>query len=89
MKKELFILYLLVLCIKKETKKLTKIPASHENRFYKTLDDPFDKTFNTLFQCDAIKNVPKEDVRNHLLATSDFGKGMQDDINICMLPETN
>ena len=29
---------------KKETKKFTKIPASYENRFYKTLDNPFDKT---------------------------------------------
>ena len=61
---------------KKRNKKLTKIPASYESRFYKTLDDPFDKSFDTLFQRDAIKNAPGEDVKNYLLATSHFGKGM-------------
>ena len=81
MREKLFILCRLVLYMKKkETKKPSKIPASYENRFYKTLGDPFDKTFDTLFQRDAIKNAPSEDVRNYLLATSDFGKGMQDDI---------
>ena len=47
---------------KKETKKLTKIPVSYENRFYKTLNDPFDKIFDTLFQRDAIKNALSKDV---------------------------
>ena len=66
----------------KETKRLTKIPASYENRFYKTLDDPFDKSFDTLFQRNSIKNAPSEDVKNYLLATSDYGKRMQKDINM-------
>ena len=38
--------------------------------------------FDTLFQRNAIKNVPSKDVKNYLLATSNFGKGMQDDTNM-------
>ena len=67
---------------KAETKKLAKIPASYESRFCKTLDDLFDQPFDTYFQHDAISKVPSDDVKNFLLATSNFGKGMQDDINI-------
>ena len=66
---------------KTKTKKLAKIPASYESRFYKTLADPFDKPFNALFQYDIISKAPNDDVKNYLLATSNFGKGMQDDIN--------
>ena len=67
---------------KQETKRLTKIPATYENRFYKTLGDPFDKIFDNLFQHYTIKNAPSEDVKTYLLATSDLGIGMQDDINM-------
>ena len=70
---------------KKETKKLTERPASYENRFYKTLDNPFDKSFDMLFQREVIKDVSSEDVKNYLLATSDFEKGVLDDINIYVL----
>ena len=67
---------------KPETKELAKIPASYESRFYKTLFDPFEKSFDTLFQCDIISKAPSDDVQNYLLATSDFCKGMQDDIKM-------
>ena len=66
---------------KTETKKQAKTPGSYKNRFYKTHDDPFDKSFNTYFQCNIISKALSEDVKNHLLATSDFGKGTQGDIN--------
>ena len=39
---------------KTETKKLAKNPASYGKTFYKTLTDPFDKSFDTLFQRDII-----------------------------------
>ena len=39
---------------KTKTKKLAKIPASYEKRFYKTLANPFDKSFDTLFQRDIV-----------------------------------
>ena len=48
-------------------KKLVKIPASYESRFYKTLDDPFDKPFNTYFQRDVISKAPSDNVKNYLL----------------------
>ena len=46
------------------------------------LDDPFDKSSDTYFQRNIISKVLSEDVRNHLLATSNSGKGTQDDINV-------
>ena len=67
---------------KTETKDLAKIPTSYDKRSYETLADPFDKSFDTLFQRDIISKAPGDDVKNYLLATSDFGKGMQDDINM-------
>ena len=67
---------------KTETKKLAKIPASYESRFYKTLDDLFDKSFDTYFQRDIISKASGKDVKNYLLATSNFGKCMQDNINL-------
>ena len=69
---------------KTETERLAKIPANYESRFYKTLDDPFAKSFDIYFQCDILSKAPSEDVINYLLATSKFGKGMQDDINMCV-----
>ena len=81
-------LWRIILCLLKnftrkiKTKNLVKIPASYESRFYKTLDDPFDKPFDTYFQRDVISKAPSDVVKDYLLATSDFGKRMQDDINM-------
>ena len=55
-----------------ETKRLSKIPANYESRFYKTLDDPFNKSFDTHFQRDVLSKAPSEDVKNYLFATSNF-----------------
>ena len=38
-----------------------------------------------LFQREVIKDVSSEDVKNYLLATSDFGKGVLDDINMYVM----
>ena len=51
---------------KTETKKLAKIPAVYEKRFYETLADSFDKPFDTLFQRDIISKAPSDDVKNYL-----------------------
>ena len=67
---------------KTKTKELSKTPANYESRFYKTLDDSFNKSFDTYFQRDVLSKAPNQDVKNYLLPTSDFGKGMQDDINM-------
>ena len=34
---------------KTETKRLSKIPANYKSRFYKTRDDLFNKSFDTMF----------------------------------------
>ena len=57
---------------KTETKRLSKIPGNYESRFYKTLDDPFNKSFDMYFQRDVLSKAPSKDVKNYLLATSDF-----------------
>ena len=67
---------------KTKVERLKKIPAGYKNRFYRDLGDPYDKSFDLNFQRKIINDAPSEDVKNYLLATSDFGKGMQDDINM-------
>ena len=67
---------------KNKIERLKKIRAGYKSKFYKTLGDLFDKSFDAAFQREVIKDVRDEDVKNYLLATIDFGKGMQDDINM-------
>ena len=67
---------------KTKVERLKKIPAGYKNKFYRSLGDSFDKSFDTVFQRSIIQDVPSKDVKNYLLATSNFGKGMQDDINM-------
>ena len=43
---------------KTKSKRLSKIPANYESRFYKTLDDPFNKPFDTYFQRDIVSKKP-------------------------------
>ena len=40
------------------------------------------RLINSNFQREIINDAPSGDVKNYLLATSNFGKGMQDDINM-------
>lgn len=61
---------------KTKVKRLKKIPAGYKNRFYRDIGDPYDKSFDSNFQHEIINDAPSEDVKNYLLATSDFGKGM-------------
>ena len=65
--------------------RLNKIPTRYKNRFYRDLGDSFDKFFDSNFQRKIISNAPSEDVKNYLLAISDFGKGIQDDINMYVM----
>ena len=68
---------------KTETRKLKNFPAGYVGKFYRNLAN---KVNNEVFsECygrianDA--NIPSNDVQKYLLATSDFAKVMQDDIN--------
>ena len=42
----------------KKVERLKKIPAGHENRFYKDLGDPFDESFDLNFQHEIISDAP-------------------------------
>ena len=50
--------------------------------FYRNLNDKVDNVqSNFLSAISADTNIPKEDAQKHLLATFDFAKSMQTDIN--------
>ena len=49
---------------KTEVKRLEEVPAGYESKFYRSLGDPFDKSFDTTFQRSIIKDVPSEDIKN-------------------------
>ena len=69
---------------KTETKKLTNFPAGYVGRFYRDLANNTDSAVNSDFN-ERIANdvdIPSDDVQKHLLATTDFAKGMQDDISL-------
>ena len=66
---------------KENTKRLKNFPAEYVRSFYRNLADRVD-TNNDFFATIANDaNIPKEDVQKYLLATSDFAKSMQTDIN--------
>ena len=69
---------------KNETKKLKNFPAGYVGRLYRDLANNVDSAVNADFYGRIANdtNIPLEDVQIHLLATSGFAKGMQDDTNL-------
>ena len=72
---------------KTETKKLKHFPAGYDGRFYNDLANDVDSAVNSNFYGRVANDVdiPSEDVQKYLLETSDFAKGMQDDINVYVM----
>ena len=67
---------------KENTKSLKNFPAGYVGNFYRNLNDRVDNVqSNFLSAISADTNIPKDDVQKYLLATSDFAKPMQTDIN--------
>ena len=69
----------------KKTKKsrLKNFPAGYSGSFYRNLADNVENFLGSDFY-DRIVNdsdIPSKDVQKYILATSDFAKGMQTDIN--------
>ena len=58
--------------------------AGYTVRFYRDLPDNVDSAVRSDFYGRIANDVdvPLDDVQKYLLATSDFAKGMQDDINL-------
>ena len=70
--------------IKTKTRKLNNFPAGYVGRFYRNLPQNFNSAAGPEFynHIAANTNIPAEDVQKYLFANSNFGKGMQDDINL-------
>ena len=67
---------------KENTKRLKNFPAGYVGNFYRNLSDRVDNVQSNFLS--AISNdasIPKDDVQKYLLATSDFAKSIQTDIN--------
>ena len=66
---------------KENTKRLKNFPAGYGGSFYRNLADRIDTSSDFYINIANDANIPKEDVQKYLLATSDFAKSMQTDIN--------
>ena len=70
---------------KTKAKKLRNFPAECLGKFYRNLAQDIDSSVNEDFNGKIANDAEmlSEDFQKYLLATSDFAKGMQDDINLC------
>ena len=67
---------------KEDTKRLKNFPAGCVENFYRNLADKVDNVqSNFLSAISGDKDIPKDDIQKYLLATCDFAKSMQTDIN--------
>ena len=67
---------------KEDTKRLKNFPAGYMGNFYRNLADKVDNVqSNFLSAISGDKDISKDDIQKYLLATSDFAKSMQTDIN--------
>ena len=68
---------------KEKTERLKNFPAGYVGSFYKNLADNVDNFFGSNFysRTAADSDIPEEDVQKYILATSDFAKSIQTDIN--------
>ena len=68
---------------KEKTERLKNFPAGYVGSFYKNLADNVDNFVGSNFysRIAADSDIPKEDVQKYILATSDFAKSIQIDIN--------
>ena len=68
---------------KEDTKLLKNFPAGYVGSFYRNLADNVDNFIGSNFysRITADADIPREDVQKYILATSDFAKSIQTDIN--------
>ena len=71
------------LCKKETTKSFNNFPAGYVGSFYRNLADNVDNFTGSDFysRITADADIPREDVQKYILATSDFAKSIQTDIN--------
>ena len=66
---------------KENTKRLKNFPAGYVRSFYRNLADNIDTSSDFYSRIAADADIPREDVQKYILATSDFAKSIQTDIN--------
>ena len=66
---------------KENTKRLKNFPAGYVGNFCRNLADKVDTSSDFFTQISNDVNIPRDDVQKYLLATSDFAKSIQTDIN--------
>ena len=66
---------------KENTRKLKNFPAGYVGGFYRNLADSIDTSSDFYSRIADDVKISKEDVQKYLLATSDFAKSIQTDIN--------
>ena len=67
---------------KENFERLKNFPTGYVGNFYRNLNDKINNVqSNFLSAISADTSVPKDDIQKYLLATSDFAKSMQTDIN--------
>ena len=66
---------------KENTRRLKNFPAGYVGNFYRNLADNINTDSDFYSRIAADTDIPKEDVQKYLLATSDFSKSIQTDIN--------
>ena len=66
---------------KEDTKQLKTFPAGYVGIFYRNRADNIDDTSDFISRITEDVHIPKEDVQKHILATSNFAKSIQTDIN--------
>ena len=76
-----FLLLTNKLCKKENTKRLKNFPAGYVARLYINLADNINTSSDFYSRIAADADIPKEDVQKYILATSDFAKSIQTDIN--------
>ena len=66
---------------KKNTRRLKNFPAGYVGNFYRNLANNVNTDSDFYSKIAADTDISKEDVQKYLLATSDFAKSIQTDIN--------
>ena len=68
---------------KEKTFQLKNFPAGYVGSFHRNLSDNVENFLGSDFhsRITADADIPKEDVQKYILATSDFAKSIQTDIN--------
>ena len=66
---------------KENTKQLKNFPAGYVGSLYRNLADNIDESSDFYSRITADADIPREDVQIYILATSDFAKSIQTDIN--------